>query len=119
MQALTAEAKIFRCGGAMSVVFFQSRDNRAALDSLDGGSDARLERHWLRRPARKAGAGNGVAAVAHADVGWTKVALVLPVAAAVSLGRHFGGSVRAGIVLHVLNNSAGIALAGLIANAAQ
>jgi membrane protease YdiL (CAAX protease family) len=47
----------------------------------------------------------GLFALAHVAVGIYKPLLVLPTALLLSLVRHFGGSVRASIAAHILNNT--------------
>ena len=49
------------------------------------------------------------------DGGWRRVVILLPAAILFSLGRHACGSVRASIVMHIVNNGAVAVLVGIVA----
>jgi len=61
------------------------------------------------------GRGNGTAVPADAWAGgeWRQLAVLVPVVVLLSVARELGGSVRASLMVHVVNN--GLAAAGLIA----
>lgn len=73
-----------------------------------------LRRHWSPVPTAIATASPWL--LLHiADGGWRRVLVLIPAAILFSVGRHYCGSVRASITMHIVNNGSVAALVAIVA----